>query len=179
MYCEKCGDKNELKSIFCSSCGAKFSSIEENKKKYAEGKFTYYSKSWQRTGSLSWSVNYYDIYLTDKSLYVIKLPSYSSSGWWTLLGLLVLNIIGAFIGYQYGLSKDNEKRKYYRKAWLNDDKEITSQAYVPNIFLEVPVDELKQSILFRKRRIIVSTSGKKLKLKKSKSEIIKFKKYVL
>src|SRR5262245_49338013 len=79
-------------------------------------------------------------------LYTIKLPPYNGFIWGTLLGLLLLNIIGMAIGSSIGQSRDTKKRKWYRSAWIDSEKKLTSRHFMDDVFLTVPLEDLKGNL---------------------------------
>ena len=111
------------------------------------------------------------------------MPKHSGATWGLILGLIILNLIGALIGSSIGGSSDRKKRKWYRSAWVNDDHKIISDDYAHDIFLKVPLENLKNNLILVKNKFILTFGEKKIVLQKGKKEFELFKqsieKYVL
>ncbi len=145
MFCEHCGVKKEEGAIFCQSCGKKTEiSTEKAKHKVVDQKTEpvisklsdniFYSKEWdQKAVFVIASLPKVDVMVDDENLYIIKLPKYSGRATGLILGLIVLNIIGAVIGDSIGASSDRKKREWYRSAWIDSEGKITSLEYLNNL----------------------------------------------
>ena len=92
------------------------------------------------------------------------MPKYDGATLGFILGLIVLNLLGALIGSSMGSSSDKKKRQWYRSAWLDSNRELTSQGYISDIFLKVPLKNLKNSIIIEKRKFSLTYEGKKIVL---------------
>ena len=131
----------------------------------------YYSDDWKR--KKVWAVAslpYFDVMIDENYLYTIKLPQYSGAAWGLFIGLILANIIGMAIGAAIGGSNDTKKRKWYRSAWMVDGK-LTSNHYVNDIFLKVPLRELKGKIEFGKNKFTLTQGEQKIVLQKSQKAI--------
>ena len=195
MFCEHCGVKKEEGAIFCQSCGKKTEiTTEKVKHKVVDQKTEpvisklsddiFYSKEWnQKASFVISSLPVVDILVDDKNLYIIKLPKYKGSTTGTILGLLVLNLIGAVIGNSIGASSDRKKREWYRSAWINSEGKVISSEYLNNLVTQIPLNSLRDKIIFEKKRLTLIIDDKKIKLKKSQVELDrlndKIKNYVL
>lgn len=133
----------------------------------------FYSRNWKKSGVFR--VKYYDIYVNNKSVSIIKLPHYNSTTLWTILGLLTFSIFGAILGYVYGSSRDDKKRKKYRSSWVNEDAEVISEDFIPHVVLDIPREVFSTSVDFKKRKLIIFYQGKKLVIKNFKSALINLK----
>ncbi len=194
MFCEHCGTKIEDGAEFCQNCGNKTSASSSAQKsnsptppitpeKIVTGDI-FYSKEWdQKAVFVIASLPKVDIMIDDENLYIIKLPKYGGRATGLILGLIVLNIIGAAIGDSIGASSDRKKREWYRSAWIDSEGKITSREYLNNLVIKVPLTSLKGKIVFEKKKFIFTDGDKKLTLKKSTVDLDRFKtrieKYVL
>ena len=196
MFCEHCGTKIEDGAQFCQSCGKKTGSSSSHisdKKEFhhstpvetqIDNKDIFYSKEWnQKAVFVVASLPKVDIMVDDENLYIIKLPKYGGSATGLILGLIVLNIIGAAIGESIGASSDRKKREWYRSAWIDSEGKITSREYLNNLVKKVPLVSLKDHIVFEKKKFILTIDDKKITLKKGAVDLDRFKsrveKYVL
>jgi hypothetical protein len=172
MFCENCGTKIEGKAEFCQNCGRKVSASSSAEVKPAtsapepiKAGDVFYSEDWRRRNGLAIaSLPYYDLMVDKDYLYVITMPKYSGATTGFILGLVVLNIIGAAIGSSIGSSSDLKKRKWYRSAWVNSDRQLTSREYVNDIFLKIPLKDLKNHILIAKKKFTLNYEDKKITL---------------
>lgn len=178
MYCQKCGKKRKEPGKFCGVCGVNFEEIDGDTNDDQDHSLTYYSIGWRKRDWRGYSESVFDIYISKKYIYIIKLPSFHSSESWMLVGFLLFNIFGAYFGYRYGLAKDNEKRLYYRKAWY-EEATIKSSAYIPLVSYKIPLNQVYGTIEFKKNKIIILYEGKKILFKQKEEEINKIKEYVL
>lgn len=195
MFCEHCGVKKEEGAIFCQGCGKKTETTTEKVKhkvvnpqaEPVSSKLSddiFYSKEWnQKASFVISSLPVVDILVDDKNLYIIKLPKYNGSTTGTILGLLVLNLIGAVIGNSIGASSDRKKREWYRSAWVDSEGKVTSSEFLNNLVTQIPLSSLREKITFEKKRFTLIIDDKKIKLKKSQVELDrlndKLKNYVL
>lgn len=195
MFCEHCGAKKEDGAIFCQSCGKKTEGVVEKVKHKVVTPPTeptasnlndniFYSKEWdQKAVFVIASLPKVDVMVDDENLYIIKLPKYSGRATGLILGLIVLNIIGAAIGDSIGASSDRKKREWYRSAWIDSEGKITSREYLNNLVIKVPLASLKGKIVFEKKKFVFTDGDRKLTLKKSTVDLDRFKarieKYVL
>jgi hypothetical protein len=195
MFCEHCGAKKEDGAIFCQSCGKKTEGTVEKVKHRVVTPPTdptasnlndniFYSKEWdQKAVFVIASLPKVDIMVDDENLYIIKLPKYGGRATGLILGLIVLNIIGAAIGDSIGASSDRKKREWYRSAWIDSEGKITSREYLNNLVIKVPLASLKGKIVFEKKKFVFTDGDRKLTLKKSTVDLDRFKarieKYVL
>lgn len=175
MFCEHCGTKIEDGAEFCQNCGRKTSTSSAAPKsststppttpEKAIGGDIFYSEDWRKKGGIAiTSLPYYDVMVDGDYLYVIKMPKYNNATLGFILGLVVLNILGAAIGSSMGSSSDKKKRKWYRSAWVNSDRQLTSREYVNDIFLKIPLKNLKDHIIIAKRKFTLTFEGKKIVL---------------
>jgi len=172
MFCENCGTKIEDKAEFCQNCGRKVgaSSPAQNHKKVEtpvviQAGDIFYSEDWRRKNGLAIaSLPYYDVMVDKEFLYIITMPKYSGATTGFILGLIVLNILGAFIGSSMGSSSDMKKRKWYRNAWVNADRQLTTREYEHDIFLKIPLKDLKNHIVIAKKKFTINLEDKKITL---------------
>ncbi len=187
MFCEHCGAKKEDGAIFCQSCGKKTEGAVEKVKHKVVAPPTeptasdlndniFYSKEWdQKAVFVIASLPKVDVMVDDENLYIIKLPKYSGRATGLILGLIVLNIIGAAIGDSIGASSDRKKREWYRSAWIDSEGKITSLEYLNNLVIKVPLTSLKGKIVFEKKKFVFTDGDRKFTLKKSTVELDRFK----
>lgn len=210
-FCSKCGNKTEEQvqlntckdcdtinkegAKFCQSCGKKAEIQIKNMKHETFTPSTepivsnfnddiFYSKEWdQKAVFVIASLPKVDVMVDDENLYIIKLPKYSGRATGLILGIILLNIIGAVIGDFIGASSDRKKREWYRSAWIDSEGKITSREYLNNLVIKVPLASLKGKIVFEKKKFIFTDGDRKLTLKKSMVDLDLFKarieKYVL
>jgi hypothetical protein len=192
MFCSNCGAKIDQGGLFCPNCGQSASvSVSEPASLEKGGalesrpeKTVFYSEDWERKkGFLVTSGSRFDVMVDENFLFAIKLPSYNASTWGLLVGLLVLNILGAAIGAAIGQSRDTKKRQWYRSAWINSEKKLTSRHYMDDVFVAVPLTDLKGNIVFGKKKFTLTYDDKNIVLQKHQKEFERFKlhiqKYVL
>ena len=181
MFCTHCGTKIRENGKFCQACGYKTKTSEAAKAPIvavlnSEAKL--YSTDWRKVKTLAaFSLPYFDILIDKNNLYLIKLPTYSSAGVGLLIGLFVLNIIGAIIGHSIGKSMDLKDRARYRSKWIDADSKLTSQDFEKNIFLKIPLADLQPNVSFTNNKLIINYSNVKITLKKSKSELLRISEY--
>ena len=171
MFCEHCGTKLEEDFQFCQNCGCKASAtsiVSEPDSKTHERILNgdiFYSKEWHQKGVFAISsTSRFDVLVDDQYLYLIKLPKYNNSTVGLFLGLIIGNIIGAYVGSSIGESSDEEKRQWYRSAWLNADGKLISKDYEHDIFRKILLNNLRGNIVFKKSRVTIISEGKKIVL---------------
>ena len=174
-FCPQCGKKLKEGAKFCTSCGRQIASLSNDKtsKVTILNSALFYNENWQRVKFVS-SGGYYDILVNKDHFYLIWLPSYSSATVGTIVGLVILQILGAILGYIIGKSEDNKKRKQYRSKWVDANYNLISQDYEKNIVFKIPLAELQTSLVFyqnsffKKDRFTINYNGKQYTLKKNK-----------
>lgn len=186
MFCGDCGTKIEEGGQFCQNCGRKIGDISIIPKNAAKptpdqtvpvsGVAEFYGKDWQRKKVFAIaSLPYFDVMIDKKYLYIIQMPKYMGATLGLLFGGLILNLLGS--------SDDNKRRKRYRSTWINTDHQIISNDYVRNIFLKVPLENLKGNFMFSKNKFTLKCGEKTIVLKKGRKELELFRqiieKYVL
>ncbi len=186
MFCDNCGTKIDKGAEFCQNCGRKASTssvaspvaphVDATATPISQGGDFFYG---QRKQFLAISgLPYYDVMIDKDYLYIIKLPSYNMSTWGLIIGLIVLNIIGAAIGSSMGASSDAKKRKWYRSAWIDENKNLTSREYDRDIFMKVPLNHLKGNIVLKPKQFELTQGEKKIVLKKGKKAMEDFTNYI-
>ncbi len=170
MYCEQCGTKVENGAEFCQNCGRKIGSSSEVLTQVITqneqiGVNAFYSKEWRIRNFLSvGSLPKVDVLIEDDTLYLIKLPNYSGSITGGILGFLVGSILGAAIGASIGESSDRKKREWYRSAWIDKDGKLVSREFTQDIYMQTPLNSLKNNISFGKSKVFLNVNGKKITL---------------
>lgn len=186
MYCENCGTKLEKDTQFCQNCGRNVGGASTTPKMSQVapvGVAEFYSEDWQKKKVFAIaSLPYFDVMIDGGNLYIIQMPKYDGQTLGLILGLILLNLIGAVIGSSMGSSSDSKKRKWYRSAWVKEGQ-ITSNGFSNDVFLKIPLENLKQSIVLGKNRFTLIYGEKSIILKKDQKEFERFyqsiKKYVL
>ncbi len=186
MYCENCGTKIEEKAEFCQNCGRKVgvSSAAHNPPKNEtpvtiQAGDIFYSEEWRRKKVFALaSMPYFDVVADNQYLSLIRLPSYSGQTWGLILGLILLNILGAIIGSVWGSSIDTKKRKWYRSAWIDENKNVISREYEHDVYIRIPLGKVTTAVTFKPNKFDVDYEGKKLTLQKSKLEVEKLTKFI-
>lgn len=187
MFCENCGTKLEKDVQFCQNCGRKIgevSTVLKTPQSAPVGAAEFYGEDWRRKKIFAIaSIPYFDVMVDKNSLYIIQMPKYSGATWGFILGLILLSIIGAFIGSSIGGSNDRKKRKWYRAAWINENHQLISNDYSHDIFLKIPLESLRGNLVFGKNKFTLTSGEKTIVLQKSQKEFELFKqsieKYVL
>ncbi len=185
MFCENCGTKIDQGAEFCQNCGRKTTASSaaspaapheaKASAPISQGGDFFYGQDWQRKKFLAISgLPYYDVMVDKDYLYIIKMPAYNMSTWGLIIGLIVLNIIGAAIGASMGASSDAKKRKWYRSAWIDENKNLTSREYDRDIFMKVPLNQLRGNIILKPKQFELTQGEKKIVLKKGKQSMEEF-----
>lgn len=181
MFCDNCGTKLEKDTQFCQNCGRKIgngSVAPKISQVTPAGMAEFYSEDWQRKKVFAIaSLPYFDLMVDKKNLYIIQMPKYGGQTLGLILGLILLNLIGAVIGSSMGSSSDAKKRKWYRSAWVKDGQ-ITSADFNNDIFLKVPLENLKQAITLGKNKFTLAYGDKSIILKKGQKEFERFTKSI-
>lgn len=186
MFCENCGTKIEDKAEFCQNCGRKVgaSSPSTNDQKVdtpvaIQAGDVFYSKEWKRKKIFAVaSMPYFDVLADKQYLSLIRMPSYSGQTWGLILGLIVLNILGAIIGSVMGGNSDTKKRNWYRSAWVDANNNIISREYDRDVYIKIPLAQMKNAVVFKPSKFEVEYEGKKLVLQKSKVEVDRLTKFI-
>jgi len=186
MFCEHCGTKNEKNSEFCQNCGRRVgaSSPSASDSKVdtpvaIQAGDVFYSKEWKRKKIFAMaSMPYFDVLADKHYLSLIRMPSYSGQTLGLILGLILLNILGAIIGSIMGGNRDTEKRNWYRSAWVDSSNNITSCEYDRDVYIKIPLSQVKASVVFKPSKFEVEYEGKKLVLQKSEVEVNRLTKFV-
>ncbi len=156
IFCHNCGEKTEKFSKFCNNCSTKFEVDASHKKVQTANKKTstefetevlFYSQGWLKTNGFEVAtLPYYDILVDKKDLYLIKLPRAVWFATLTILGFILLRIIGLIIGTLVGNALDRSRAKRVRSLWMNSDHQLISEEYRKAIYLKIPKDKVKASI---------------------------------
>lgn len=167
MFCGNCGMPIKEGDVFCPNCGA---SQETREEAVVIDEEVYYSKDWSRAKVFAFvSVPRFDILITKENFYLLKMPSTQKAGLYLIIGLLILNIIGAIIGAMIGDSSDTKKRAKYRSQWLDSNENLTSKEYEKAIHFRIPLTALKNCISFKKGKFVEIVYGSEtIVLKKGK-----------
>lgn len=179
MFCENCGTKIDQGAEFCQNCGRKVdaSSPTTNDSRVdtpvaVQAGDIFYSKEWKRKKIFAVaSMPYFDVLADKQYLSLIRMPSYSGQTWGLILGLIILNILGAIIGSIMGGNSDTKKRNWYRSAWVDSNNNITSREYDRDVYIKIPLVQVKTAVIFKPNKFEVEYDGKKLVLQKSKVEV--------
>lgn len=171
MLCSKCGKDNKENSKFCQHCGAQFVLSGNNVTvKITELDVRFYSKEWLRTWGIA-TVPRVDIIIDQKNFSLIKFPPSYFSTVCFVVGLIVLNLLGAVIGVAIGSYLDKQRRERLRLTWVNSEGDVTSAEYRNYIYLTIPLNDLKGKIELKGGRgIRIEHENKKFVLKAKKSE---------
>ncbi len=162
MFCSKCGAQNPENTKYCGNCGLDVSNsgVASNE----VHNFSYYGKNWRGARLLPlglWSgTTSYDVAVDSKYVYFLKFPNYSSAFWYGVLGLLLLNLVGLFIGAYWGGSVDTKKRASYRSAWIDANGKIISRRYEAVVFQKVSIEDVKDVAKFKSNSLVFAISGK-------------------
>lgn len=186
MFCENCGTKIDQGAEFCQNCGRKVgaSSPSKNDPKVdtpvaIQAGDIFYSKEWKRKKIFAVaSMPYFDVLADKQYLSLIRMPSYSGQTWGLILGLIVLNILGAIIGSVMGGNSDTKKRNWYRSAWVDANNNIISREYDRDVYIKIPLAQVKTAVVFKPSKFEVEYEGKKLVLQKSKVEVDRLTKFI-
>lgn len=185
-FCKNCGGRSENGEKLCGRCESKVGSSVISltvSEKMGSGDF-FYSKDWQRKRVfVIASFPYFDVMFDKQYIYIIQMPKYSSAATFTVIGLFVFHLIGAAIGYYWGAGRDEEKREKYRSGWINNDNRLISSGYIKDIYIKIPLENLKKNIEIGRNKFTLIFGDKRIVLKKGQKEFIRFKeiinKYVL
>jgi hypothetical protein len=186
MYCENCGTKIADGAEFCQDCGRKINassathiSVDKETPVSIKNGDVFYSEEWRRKKVFAIaSMPYFDVIADKQNLSLIRLPSYSGQTWGLILGLIVLNLVGAIIGSVMGGNSDTKKRKWYRSAWIDENKNIISREYERDIYIKIPLAQVKTAVVFKVNKIEVEFDNKKLTLQKNKVEVERLTKFI-
>lgn len=208
MFCTNCGNQIRQGAKFCNRCGKTlniinrsapsttievtpkrkklFQSDEQKIPQMAENnvaqvtvlnKCLFYNENWQRVKFIGGGA-YYDILIDKDNLYMIWLPSYSSATVGTIVGLFVLQLLGAILGYYIGKSEDDKKRKQFRSKWINAQYELISNEYENRVIYKIPLSELRNILEVKRNKFILNYNGQKLKFRKNSKAIEMFKQFL-
>ncbi len=176
MYCSNCGTKIEEGAQFCHNCGRKPDSTINTTSQQAtsiplvKGVDVFYSEEWlQKKVFAIASLPYFDVMVDKQYLYIIQMPKYGGATLGLIIGLVFFQIIGAFIGAYIGGSSDAKKRSSYRSTWINSERKLISRDYSKDVFMKVPLENLKGNIIFQKSRFAVSYEEKKIVLDRKRA----------
>lgn len=126
----------------------------------------FYSEDWRQEVFAFGSLPFFDIMIDKEYLYMIKMPRWRPTGLKEnsiLVGSLFtgLGLLGA---YAVG---DARKRKYYktyRSSWISPDHNLISQDYEKDIFLKIPLSELKNNFKLSRNKFVVIHNKNKITL---------------
>ncbi len=178
MFCENCGSEIDQGAEFCQNCGRKVGASSSTKQSKidtpldVQARDVFYSKEWRRKKVFAVvSMPYFDVLADKQYLSLIRMPSYKGQTWGLIIGLVILNIIGAIIGAILGGNSDTKKRNWYRSAWVDSNNNITSREYDRDIYIKIPIEQVKTVVVFKPNKFEVEFDGKKLVLQKSEVEV--------
>ena len=186
MYCENCGSKIEERSKFCQNCGSEINfsyketiSLDQKKQLSINSRDIFYSKEWIRKQFFAIvSIPYFDVIADKQNLTLIRLPSYSGKTLGLIIGLIVLNIAGAVIGLLIGDNYDTKKRNQYRLAWIDENKNIISHEYEKDVYIKIPLKQIRTAVVFKANKLYVEFENKRLVLYKNEFEVEQLKKFI-
>lgn len=178
MFCSKCGEKLEDTAKFCQKCGASKQLVtratpedeEKTSPLISHEEVVFYSEDWNHRKSISIATPYFDLMVDKEYLYLIKLGQYYWSTLGLIVGLCVLSILGAFIGYYFGNKNDMRKRDLLRALWIDLNHKLISRDYEGYTLLKIPRGQVDSCVTFEKHKVIVVSNGQKFIFAKSKAE---------
>ena len=133
----------------------------------------FYSQDWERTKIFTLSIlPYFDILITKNFLYLIALPSNLAHN---IAGVLAVG--GSLITG----SVEKKSQNKIRPTWLDSKQQLISREYEKIVFLKIPKENLKNSLLLKKsfrQKLAIFTYNKKITLQGNKEEYDRFKNYV-
>lgn len=177
MNCKNCGTGLEEDANFCNVCGTKRSADNIANETFVAEKneALFYSQNWERTRIMTFSVlPRFDILITQKFLYLIKLPKSLAHD----IGGVLLGSLGQTIAN----STEKKVGNKVRSAWLDSNQQLISSEYEKIALLKIPKENLKSSLelkkSFRKRLAIFTYGNEKVTLQGNKTEYERFKTYI-
>lgn len=187
MFCRKCGEQMVETAQFCGKCGTSnlpfagvVSKTEEKIVSPASHvDSVFYSEDWtQRKVFVIAAFPYFDIMADRNYLYLIRLGKFYWSTLGTIAGLLILSLIGAIIGYYLGSANDKKKRAFQRSSWVDVNHQLRSNAYESSLFLKIPIQQVKDSVVFEKHKMIIQYNGQKIVLAKKIEEVARLNQFI-
>lgn len=131
-----------------------------------------YSKDWKKEEFITFSSeSYFDIAISKDYIYIIKIPK---SG---LQGAITLATGGA-LGLLAGSSYEKSSRNKIRIKWLDTNNQFISDDYRKNLLMQIPIQDLKNSITRKNNKIKIEFNKNKIKLKNSKEETEKIAEFI-
>lgn len=107
------------------------------------------------------------------------MPKYNEGALFAALGFLLLFLIGALIGGHLGAKKDTKKRQYYRSAWVDSESNLISYEYTGDIFLQIPLEALRGTLVLSGNKFAINYSGVMITLQMGyQKEFDRFKQYI-
>lgn len=187
MFCGKCGEQMVETAKFCGKCGTSnlpsagvISKTEEKPvSPTSQVNPVFYSEDWtQRKVFVIAAFPYFDIMADRKYLYLIKLGQFYWSTLGTIAGLLILSLIGAIVGYYLGSANDKKKRIFQRSSWIDTNHQLKSNDYESSLFLKIPIQHVKDAVVFEKHKMIIQYNGQKIVLVKKVEEVARLNKFI-
>jgi len=186
MICKKCGKTIPDNDKFCGHCGKEINDTHDNTSSFmattSGNNVKFYSKDWKRivksfnVSSLMLNTySYFDIMIDENYLYLIKLPKYHSAVGLTLD--FMLGSLGAWIASRVSL-EEAEKREHYRLMWIDSNHILISNAYDKDLFSKIFLKELKDNLIFKKNKLVLTCDNQKIILGNNKKEYEQFSKFV-
>jgi hypothetical protein len=134
----------------------------------------FYSEDWRQEVFAFGSLPFFDLMIDEEHLYLIKMPKWEHPGFKEKL-ILVLTFLFSGFGLLGAFSVgDIRKRKYYktyRSLWIDSNHKLISQSYKKDVFIKIPLNELKNNIVFGKNKVTVSYEGNKVVLVRKLSSL--------
>jgi hypothetical protein len=139
--------------------------------KFMNNNDIFYSIDWRQEVFRIASLPFFDVMVDAKNLSVIEMPKKSPFGFKEHL----ISLLSLFLGFIIATHLDDQrKRKYYkeyRSSWINLDNKLISQNFDKDVFLKVPLSELKGNIYFGKNKFTLTYGGKKITLLREKASL--------
>lgn len=178
MFCGNCGNAIKEGAEFCPNCGKPIAEGALEEVNLSEE--VYYSKDWSKAeGFAISSAPRFDILITKQNFYLLRMPTSNNATLFLILGLVIMNIIGAVIGSMIGESQDSKRRERYRSTWMSAEEKLTSREYEKAIHMRIPLERVKECISFKKgKRIEVAYGADKIVLKKGNEAFIRLEAFV-
>jgi hypothetical protein len=131
-----------------------------------------YSKDWQKEEFITISSeSYFDIVVTKDFAYIIKVPK---SGFQGAITLALGGLPGLFAGPHF----EKKNRDKIRAKWFNVDGQFTPEDCSKFVFMKIPYQELKDSIIRKKNKVEIIFNKNRLKLKGQKEEMEKIAEFI-
>jgi hypothetical protein len=131
-----------------------------------------YSKDWKKEEFITISSeSYFDIAVSKDFVYIIKIPKSGFQG-------AITFVLGGVPGLVAGPLFEKKNRDKMRTKWLDVNNQFISDAYTKYLYMQIPIQDLKNSFTRVNNKFKINFNKVGIKLKGQKEEMEKIAEFI-